>query len=332
MNTASIHRQGEQAMNASSIHTKGDKSMKEQILAIVDNLLVGDGHTFLNMTVFPLIGAVDGGLRYVPLDQALKEGVVDITEISEGGSVPDLFVQNRSGTKVLIIDGEEVVGAKQNRVLNTTILVGENTRVKVPVSCVEQGRWRYRSQKFSSSGNVYYSSGRAQSSREVSRSYEARGEARSDQRRVWREIEEKSMRLDSASETGALTEAYERRRGDLEEYQSAFTAVKGQVGYVVVVEGRICGVDIFGTEEVFGKLFRKLLTGYAMDAVDPRWRAEGTVAKEDARRFLATLKEAQFEEYPSPGVGSDLRIRSQNVTGHALVAEGSIVHMAVFPV
>ena len=42
---------------------------------------------------------------------------------------------------VLLYDGEELVGAKQNRILNVSVLVGAGAKMPIPVSCVEQGRW-----------------------------------------------------------------------------------------------------------------------------------------------------------------------------------------------
>ena len=40
------------------------------------------------------------------------------------------------------------IRAKQNRILNLTILVGGGKKLLIPVSCVKQGRWSYRSRDF----------------------------------------------------------------------------------------------------------------------------------------------------------------------------------------
>jgi len=60
-----------------------------------------------------------------------------ITEVTESGSVPFLQVANGADRPLLLLDGEELIGAKQNRILNTTVLVAGHTEVTIPVSCVE---------------------------------------------------------------------------------------------------------------------------------------------------------------------------------------------------
>ena len=65
-----------------------------------------------------------------------------VSEVSQHGSVSDLCVVNDSDRTVLLLDGEDLRGAKQNRVLNLTILVPAGKTVIVLVSCVEQGRFR----------------------------------------------------------------------------------------------------------------------------------------------------------------------------------------------
>ena len=71
-----------------------------------------------------------------------------------GGTSPSSRSTTRSTEKVLLYDGEELVGAKQNRILNVTVLVAEQTGVRIPVSCVEQGRWATRSIAMDAAGHV----------------------------------------------------------------------------------------------------------------------------------------------------------------------------------
>ena len=59
------------------------------------------------------------------------------------------------------MDGEELLGAKQNRIVNLTILVAANSELTIPVSCVEAGRWRARSRAFTSAPRTQFVSGRA---------------------------------------------------------------------------------------------------------------------------------------------------------------------------
>ena len=71
---------------------------------------------------------------------SLERNLILITEVDESGTVPELKVVNKSDTMILILDGEELVGTKQNRIVNTTLLIAGKDTVVIPVSCVEQGR------------------------------------------------------------------------------------------------------------------------------------------------------------------------------------------------
>ena len=105
------------------------------------------------VVVTPLFPRHDPVAAYVTLDEALPRGL-RITETSDAGSVPELFVENPTGDAVLLYDGEELVGAKQNRILNVSVLVGAGAKLPIPVSCVEQGRWSQLSDKFSAAPHL----------------------------------------------------------------------------------------------------------------------------------------------------------------------------------
>jgi len=70
------------------------------------------------------------------------------------------------------------VGAKQNRILNMTVLVAAHTEVTIPVSCVERGQSGYRARHSAPSDFSLYAGLRAKKSAWVSRSLrEERGRA-----------------------------------------------------------------------------------------------------------------------------------------------------------
>jgi hypothetical protein len=100
--------------------------MKEIAMLALPEVRVGDPIRHEALTVFPLFttGTGVGGVDYLLSDEAIPTGALTVEEVSESGSVPDLLVSNKGDTRVLFLEGEELRGAKQNRVLNTTVLGG----------------------------------------------------------------------------------------------------------------------------------------------------------------------------------------------------------------
>ena len=90
------------------------------------SIQLGAPQAYRNIVVFPITAPSHRAARWLTLGDALEQQVLTVTEISHGGSVPELAVINRADCPVLLLDGEELIGAKQNRVLNTTILLKEN--------------------------------------------------------------------------------------------------------------------------------------------------------------------------------------------------------------
>ena len=98
----------------------------------LSKLEFGDLKVLNNMGVIPLFAAADDSPRYLVLKEALEKRILKITEVSQSGSVPELKVVNKAEIPVLLLDGEELSGAKQNRVLNTTILIKEASETIIP--------------------------------------------------------------------------------------------------------------------------------------------------------------------------------------------------------
>ena len=284
------------------------------------------------MTVFALLGTEAFDLDYLLLETALEKGLVEIRELGPGGSVPELRLVNRADRPVLIVEGEELVGAKRNRVVNVTILVGSGAELVIPVSCVEQGRWHSRSEKFSSGAKMMHSSLRRAAQESVSFSLREGGGYRSDQGRVWEEVAEKAQRMNVHSPTMAADEVFVRYEGDLDSYLQAFGCMQHQVGAVFAINCEVVGLEAFASPDTFGRFFAKLVKSYALDAIDAG--ADGKEAKaaptDQARRFLASAAKAKTESHRSVGLGETLTLESRIAAGTALAIEGRLVHLSAF--
>jgi hypothetical protein len=246
------------------------------------------------------------------------------------GRVPELRVVNNGDRPVLIIDGEELVGAKQNRIVNLTVLVPEHSTLTLPVTCVEAGRWSSVSKEFQPAERAFHASGRRSQLGSVSRSMESHRSHMSDQSAVWSEIAEKSARLGARSATGAAAAMYEHRREGLDRILGSIRAQEHQVGAVFAIRGAIAGFDAFDSPATWARTMPKLLRSYGLDALDMGIGGDG-FATPDPQRFLDAVSRATCTVYPAVGAGQDLRFEDGGIVGAALETNSGVVHAVAFP-
>ena len=147
---------------------------------------VGNPMTVNNLSVFPLLAETDQAPDYITLAQALEAGTGVITEVSASGSVPQAVFRNLGDKPVLLLDGEELIGCKQNRILNLTIMAAPNAETLIPVTCVEMGRWSSVSREFRASRRFLFAELRAEKVAQVNRHMSHSGvSARSTHPRGW---------------------------------------------------------------------------------------------------------------------------------------------------
>lgn len=310
----------------------------EIIDRVLSELEVGPATTFGGMTVYALFGRENGAEpRYLTLDRALGAGEIRIGEVGDGGHVSELRIENRGKRPVLLLDGEELVGAKQNRVLNVTVLCPAGETLVIPVSCVEAGRWAWSgSRDLAAAQYLMYSAGRAAKAEQVACSVSSGRGFSSDQSAVWDGIARKMRSLRTPSATSAMRDVFERRSQDIDEYVGAFPAQGCQCGGIFAIGGRPSGVELFDHEATLRALLPKLVRSYALDAIE-------TVAisgREDAAQevpcsgavagFLLEIRQAKTEVRPGVGLGQDVRLTSSRIVGGGLVHEDRVVHLSAF--
>lgn len=294
------------------------------------HLTLGEAQWIHNLSVYPLLADEDSLPGYLTLDQALDNKQARITEVTEGGHVPELAFENLTDQPILLLDGEELVGAKQNRVLNVTLLVLGGSKLVIPVSCVEMGRWSHNSPEFSSGGRAMYSRARAGKMAQVSESLRRSGSRESDQGAIWDDIAFKMNERGETSSTQAMADIYAGAEGKLSDYEQAFQPIPRQVGAVFAINGQIAGIELFDAPAALAAYLPKLVNSYALDALDAQQDVQLMVESETIRRFLKQLGAATQERYPASGAGEDVRLEGEVITGGALEHGGKLIHLAAF--
>ncbi|TYO99679.1 hypothetical protein EDC39_102204 [Geothermobacter ehrlichii] len=305
--------------------------METMINSLLQSIQVKDIQTFNQMSVAPLVASEQIGPDYLTMSQGFAQGVLTVKEVSESGSVPELYVVNEGDTFVLLLDGEEIQGAKQNRVLNTSILVAPKSECVIPVSCTEQGRWEYKSQQFKDSQVVMPSFLRSRKQASVSRNVKTFKSYRSDQHEVWEGVQALHWAIGTHSETGAMRDAFEDKKPDIEKYVQAFAGIKDVNGIAVFLDGKLAGVDFVSHIPAMNDLLPKLIGSYAMSALAPgETSAQQAPSREQVEHSLSLVGRCAVDIHTSQGVGEDARLEGPEIQGAALIALDTVIHMALF--
>lgn len=280
------------------------------------------------LTLVPLFGGLTAK-EYIVGADAFADGTLTITEVDHAGDVTHLEAHNKSALPVLLIDGEHLEGAKQNRILNATVLVAANRTSTLPVACVEQGRWHYSAQAdFSPSGDHAYSGLRSKNAEVRAANMRDMESREVDQGQVWAEVGKLHHRLGAESPTGAMKDSFDHRRGELDAVKRAFAEPdSGQTGVIACIGGRPVALDAFDRPETLTKLWPRLLSGYALDAMG---RPEQPLREGAIETFLSAAARAETTSHEGLGVGMDVVLTAPDVVGNALTWEDGIVHLALF--
>ncbi len=306
------------------------------------------------LSVFPIVGRnggaslTDDKTGYMLLSTAIEKGIATITERTDSGTVPVIVVENRGKLPLLGIQGEEYVGAKQNRTFNISVLAPHG-RTEIPVTCVEEGRWDRGPGVF---GVGAYETLSVRASKAASigqaRRSPAPGCARyyADQGAVWETVSAESALHGVDSPTMAMHDVYASMKvsDPVDKIISGIELPEETIGAVAAIGGRIVAADVFETKDVFAQIWPRIVRSYALSALgsEKDWESEGkrrckgTSARkttppslEAARSFLTRSNGIPWTAAPSVGLGEDVRWESRDVIASALVWEDRFVHASV---
>ena len=293
---------------------------------------ISDPCSSAGLTVFPVLNGNQGGGDYILLADAVEKGIAKVTEVNEGGDIPVIVIENRADTPLLGIQGEEYLGAKQNRTLNISVLAGPG-KTRIPVTCVEQGRWDPGVVGFSA-GSYETMSIRMAKNLSVAASKESVKDKFkkffADQGKVWDAVHKDSAKYGASSPTMAMGAIYESENvhDALGDIVNGIKVPGDTRGVIVAIGGRLVAADLFEHRNVFKRIWPRILRSYALSALHIKKAVPPSL--EAAETFISRPRSTDWAATPSVGMGEDVRWEDKHILASALVWQDRFLHATMF--
>ena len=319
------------AQNLFGAGSGGDESRTLRLAAWIKGLTLEAVQQMGSLELVPLRIERPTGERDVLLHEALAAGVFEIRE-RKGGVVGEVEAVNKGGQPVLILEGETLVGCKQNRVVAASILVPPRATVVVTVGCMERGRWSERGGTFRAGGARMDPKLRRSTLLEMNVARLEHREARLDQSRLWQDVDCRLSETGVRSASADYHRTVEQLAPDAADSSRQFIPVRGQVGVVALWRGKLLGIEIAGHPDTWTSIAGRALPALVMasDAADAHEGARPPGEPRQTREWLGALAGASVTSRPSRGTGLDLTIRGDRIEGAALWHDGRPLHLIAF--
>ncbi|MBR5502862.1 MAG: hypothetical protein IKV87_00195 [Methanobrevibacter sp.] len=278
-----------------------------------------------NMEVIPIVSTNQNRHEFITLGSGIDEGIVKISEC-EISTVNTVMAQNMASIPLVLIDGDEITGAMQNRIMNRSLIVPPKTSMPISVSCTEHGRWHTRGNSPKAREFAHSDYAADYNTRSLkSRALFAKDSCQSE---VWNSISDFERKHNYRSNTSALNDSYVRLRPRQNEYLRNFRMVENQIGLLVCINNQIKGLELFYNSFIYGQYHEKILRTYIMEAISTYESPK--FYNKDISKILSSLKDSKINNSPDEGMGKHFNFSNSCGTGSALVYEGDFVHLNFF--
>ena len=307
-----------------------DSSSTSAPLAWLKKLSLGEPQQLDPYTIYPVcVGEAGPDPSLLLTHQAIGAQVLEILEKGEG-EVQELEAFNRGDAPVVILEGDTLVGCKQNRVVARSVILGRGGKVAIPVGCMEQGRWAWKSGRFDSGKMRISPSVRKASTREILEAKKGRrARASLDQSRLWSDVQCCLDEEAVVSESSDYHAVVDERGEEARERSRTLQRHPGQVGVLVMAGGTFLGLELAGHPSTWDELAERTLPAILMDR---GWAAEGQDADPgpEASAWLSRIQNAQITLTPGLAQGKEVDVEDGDIAGSGLWHDDQMVHLAVF--
>ncbi|MBK8228463.1 MAG: hypothetical protein IPK70_14990 [Flavobacteriales bacterium] len=200
----------------------------------------------------------------VPMNKALQDGRLKVKEQEGGATVNTLQVENTSKDTIYLMQGEVVVGGKQDRMLAQDVIVLPGATLSIGAFCVEHGRWQAGSTGHEFKGTIGVVGQKARKAAAVEK----------EQTRVWEEVAKDIKKNETDTRSGSYAHLMQDRefQADRQRYREKLLGLPAAnshvVGVIAISGDKVVGCDVFATSALFAQAFPQLVDAYIAEALN----------------------------------------------------------------
>ena len=284
-----------------------------------------------NIVVFFLSSKEQMKDDFLSFPEALKNNLTEVEEINKG-FIGNLKVTNKSEKQKLLILGSEILignKLKQNRAVNESVLISENSTTVLKVSCVEKNRWSpVVAKNLSVSESLLFSKARTSNAEDI---YSSK-QNNLDQYKLWEKIDEKLEEYNAKSFTSSVEEIYKKRRNNVEEIVQSFQPGDNDIGVVLGIGSRLVSLDVFSSNKMLKVYLPRLIRSVSLDSFK-RTNFKTFLKTKDVHKFLRLIEHSNkrvYKKSTTGNLGDYLRFNDTLVSGSVLTYKTQTIHFSGF--
>ena len=212
---------------------------------------------------------------------------IEFNNFSSTGTVNAVDITNNSDKKLYIIAGEVIIGGKQDRMITVDVLIEPNSKKRVDVCCVEQGRWSTRA-----NSQGYEFTNVAKANVQMGIKLKTLDNGTGAQHAVWEEVSRGNSAINNSNTSDTYNKVISHNEKQIEkankQLNDELAKIENVCGFIVCINGKIKGVEFFASPSILALYEEKLLNSFILDALlaKEKWNKEETISNGEINKYF----------------------------------------------
>ena len=308
----------------------GNKISKiDEHLLINQNIQILDLQQNSNIQIAQLNRVDSSSMNIISIHDAYRDSLIQINEVSQEGQVNKIILKNLSTQHVFILDGDIILGAKQNRIFNTSILIGPMKECYLSVSCIEKNRWQKSNSSFRPANYLSHKSLRK---KKIDSDY---NRSRYNQNEVWDEVSNLNKRYNQRSKTSSHTTLHESKKPLVDNLKYKFDINPNASGLAYFINGNLQGIEMFYNDSIYKSYYLPLMSSICLEGILNKDSTNNNLTKNEVVNIIyetfnhSNNNSQNIKSFNGQILGSEFKLSDSIMSTNTLIFQNEQIHQSI---